>query len=221
MLDALPVRSFFRFELPVRYLAKLPLLDGDPSSWGEDYLLPPLVRLEDDDADPIADVYAAWNEDFMLWGFDLPYRTKALRCDPKQWWQGDGLRICIDTRDTRENKRATRFCHFFYVLPTGGGRDKSAPVVGQHRMSRSKEPPPVLDESLIRCAVKRTRNHYGVEVAIPAACLSGWEPAEHPRIGIFYKVKDLQSGSQHLSVDDELGWNVDPSTWATGVLTRD
>jgi hypothetical protein len=37
---------------------------------------------------------------------------------------------------------------------------------------------------------------------------------------VFYKVKDTQRGDQHLSVDDELGWNVDPSTWATGVLVK-
>ena len=64
------------------------------------------------------------------------------------------------------------------------------------------------------------RRSYSLEVAIPAACLSGWDPVEHPRIGFFYKVKDTCCGDQHLTADDDLGWNVDPSTWATGVLTR-
>ncbi len=59
-----------------------------------------------------------------------------------------------------------------------------------------------------------------MEVAIPAACLTGWDPGEHARIGVFYKVKDIRNGSQNLTVTDELGWNTDPSTWATGVLTR-
>jgi hypothetical protein len=218
MLEALPIRAFFRFEFPIQYMPKLPLLDGNIDKWEARYALPPLIELEDEEA--LADVYAAWNEDFLLFAFDVPHRTQAFRCDPKQWWKGDGLRLCIDTRDTRENKRASRFCHYFYVLPAGGGKDGSSPVVGLHRMSRSKEPPPVVDESLIRTAVHRTKRQYSVEVVIPAACLNGWEPAEHPRIGLFYKFKDLQLGQQHLSVDDELGWNVDPSTWATAVLSR-
>jgi len=61
---------------------------------------------------------------------------------------------------------------------------------------------------------------YRIEVAIPTGCLNGFDPLEHPRIGIFYKIKDTQLGEQFLYASDELGWNSDPSIWATGVLTR-
>ncbi|NLG44386.1 MAG: hypothetical protein GX547_14170 [Phycisphaerae bacterium] len=87
-------------------------------------------------------------------------------------------------------------------------------------MSRAKEPPPAVDLSQIQLAARAGRRGWSVELAIPAASLSGWNPAEHPRIGFFYKIKDTQLGSQHLTVDDELGWNADPSTWATGVLVK-
>jgi hypothetical protein len=73
---------------------------------------------------------------------------------------------------------------------------------------------------LIKVAAQIGRQGYSLEVALPGACLHGWDPVEHPRIGVYYKVKDTQLGSQHLSADDELGWNVDPSTWATGVLVK-
>ena len=218
MLDALPRRAFFRFELPVHYRAPTPRMDGDMRKWPRKYLVPPLIELEDQP--PFADVYAAWNEDYFLVAFDVPNRPRKLVCDAEHWWKKDGLRVCIDTRDARENKRATRFCHFLYLLPTGGGQNRRQPIVGTHKMSRSKEPPPQIDVSRIKIGVHIEPHGYAMEVAVPGACLNGWDPAEHPRIGFFYKVKDLYHGVQHLTVNDELGGNVDRGTWAPAVLTR-
>lgn len=217
MLSIFPKRAWFHFEIPLRYRAPRPI-DGDLGKWDAHHLVPPLVVLED--RDPLADVYWAWNEEGIVVAFDVPGRTTPLRCDPVHWWKLDGVRICIDTRDTRDAKRATRFCHFFYVLPTGGGPQHTRPIVGAHRMSRAKEHAPRADAARVRVAVHVGRRGYGMEVGIPAACLHGWDPAEHPRIGFFYKIKDTQLGAQHLTVPDDLGWNVDPSTWARGVLVR-
>jgi hypothetical protein len=77
-----------------------------------------------------------------------------------------------------------------------------------------------VDLAPIKVASHVERKRYFLEMFIPASCLNGWDPAEHPRIGLFYKVKDVLHGAQHLSADDEMGWNVDPGTWATAVLTR-
>jgi hypothetical protein len=218
MLNELPKRAFFRFEFPIRYVENPPAIDGSLRKWKPEYLLPSLIELEDTPA--FADVYAAWNEQHLFVAFDVPDRHGPLECDPASWWKRDGLRVCIDTRDARDIKRATRFCHFFYLLPTGGGANHKQPVVGFHRMSRAKEPPPSVDVSRIKIGVQIDRRGYSLEAAIPAACLNGWDPAEHSRIGFFYKIKDTCHGEQHLTVDDELGWNVDPSTWATAVLAR-
>jgi hypothetical protein len=218
MIEAVCRRAFFQFEVPIRYRAEMPRPTGDVGRWSPHFLVPPLVELEDEA--PFADVYWAWNEDGVFVAFDVPQRPGPVHCDPVQWWKKDGVRICINTRDTRDIKRATRFCHFFYVLPAGGGPKHDRPIVGVHRMSRAKEPPARVDPAHIQVAARIQRHGYGLEVAIPAAGLHGWDPAEHPRIGIFYKVKDVYLGGQHLTVDDDLGWNVDPSTWATGVLVR-
>jgi len=218
MLDLLPRRAFFRFEFPLHYHRAPLKLDGELKKWSRKHLLPSLVALEG--RAPFADVYMAWNEDGLYAAFDVPDRRGPLDCDAAQWWKKDGLRLCIDTRDAREIKRATRFCHFFYILPTGGGPARKQPVVGVHRMRHAKEPPPAVDVSLIQIGAHVTRGGYTLEVGIPAGCLNGWDPAEHPRIGVFYKIKDTTLGEQHLSATDELGWNADPSTWATAVLTR-
>ncbi len=218
MLDALPKRAFFTFELPIQHIARPPRIDGDVSKWGRKYLVPPLVALED--RDPFADVYWAWHEDGFFAAFDVPNRAGRPRCDVSHWWKGDGVRLCLDTRDARDVKRATRFCHFFYALPLGGGPDGKRPVVGTHRMSHAKEPPPPVDLTQLKVAARVERAGYTLELGLPAACLNGWDPVEHGRIGVFYKVNDLVRGEQHLTVNDDLGWNADPSTWATGVLVR-
>lgn len=218
MLELLPKRAFFRFEIPIRHIDRAPSIDGHVGKWKSRHLVPPLIEI--DGRVPFADVYWAWNDDGFYAAFDVPGRSGPPQCDAEQWWKKDGLRLCIDTRDGRENKRATRTCHCFYMLPAGGGPDRRQPVVGVHRMSRAKEPPPAIDVSRIRIASQVRSRGYSLELAIPAACLSGWSPGEFPRIGVFYKVKDAQLGAQHLTVPDELGWNADPSTWATGVLVR-
>jgi hypothetical protein len=218
MLEAIPKRAFFRFEIPIHHHARTPVMDGDLRKWSAKYLVPPLVEIEDEP--PFADVYCAWNDAHLFVAFDVPNRHGRLQCDTSHWWKKDGLRVCIDTRDARDIKRATRFCHFFYFLPVGGGTKGKQPVVGTHRMSRAKEPPPQVDVSLIKVGVHVERRGWALEAAIPGACLTGWDPAEHPRIGVFFKVKDSYHGVQNLTVSDDLGWNSDPSTWATGVLTR-
>lgn len=218
MLESLPKRAFLQFEIPIHFLAKTPLIDGGIRKWDERHRLPALVELEGEE--PFADVYAAWNDEGFMAAFDVTGRRGPLHCDPDDWWKQDGLRLCIDSRDARDVRRATRFCHFFYFLPLGGGRGGKQPVAGVHKMNRAKELHAPIDATEIKVAAQVHRTGYSLETFIPAGCLTGWSPAEHPRIGVFYKVKDSGRGDQHLSATDEFGWNVDPSTWATGVLVR-
>lgn len=218
MLESLPRRAFLQFEIPIHHLAKTPLIDGGMRKWDKRYLLPPLVELEGEE--PFADAYLAWNDEGLIAAFEIVGRKTPLHCEEDEWWKYDGVRLCIDTRDARDVRRATRYCHFFYLLPIGGGRNGKQPIVGVHRMNRAKESHAPIDLAELRVAAQVQRGQYSLEAFIPGSCLTGWNPAEHPRIGLFYKVKDHGLGQQHLGAGDEFGWNVDPSTWATGVLTR-
>lgn len=219
MLASLPHRAFLQFELPIQRWARTPLIDGGLRKWERRFMLPALVELEGEE--PFADVYAAWNDEGFLAAFDITGRRGALSCSEDEWWKHDGVRLCIDTRDAREARRATRYCHLFYFMPQGGGRGGKLPLAGVHKMNRAKELHAPIDSAELRVAAQVHRTGYSLEVFIPGTCLTGWNPAEHPRIGLFYKVRDTVRGDQHLAVTDELGWNVDPSTWVTGVLMND
>ncbi len=217
MLELIPQSAFFQFELPIRYLPETPPIDADLTKWSDAHRVPFLKAL--DDQEPFARVWWGWNDDYFVAAFGVR-KTGPVTVDSDQWWKKDGIRLCIDTRDARDLKRGTRFCHLFYLLPTGGGERKNQPIVGLHKLNKAKESPPRVDPAQLRLAARVERSAYRIEVAIPTGCLNGFDPVEHPRIGIYYKIKDTQVGAQHLCASDDLGWNSDPSVWATGVLVR-
>lgn len=216
MTTLIPNRFLFSLEFPLRYRERLPALDGKLSDWIDADLLPALGEL--DDAPEFADVWSCWNEHGIAIATRVENKKKPLRCDPKQYWNGDNLRLCIDTRDARKNKRGTRYCHQFFVLPTGGGETKNKPAAGQGKLQRAREDAPRAPGNELKVASHVTKTAYSVEAIIPATCMNGFNPGDHARIGFYYLLEDADHGKQHLTIGDELNWNVDPSTWATAVL---
>ena len=218
MSALIPNRFLFDFEFPLHYRLLLPVIDGDVGDWTDGDLLPKLAEL--DGREEYADVWACWNETGLCVACRVTDKRTPLRCDPGSFWTGDNLRVCTDMRDARTNKRATRFCQQFFFLPTGGGPGKEDPVAGVNKIKRAREDAPPVPIGRIAVASCVTRSGYTLEAHIPAACLSGFDPAEHPRIGFYYILEDGDHGQQYLTVSDDLYWYVDPSTWATAVLQR-
>ncbi|MBK8266809.1 MAG: hypothetical protein IPK83_00235 [Planctomycetes bacterium] len=64
-----------------------------------------------------------------------------------------------------------------------------------------------------------SRGGYSLTAHLPGPVLSGFNPVENPRIGLFVIVEDTELGRQSITVGDELNWFIDPSTWPTAVLT--
>lgn len=211
-----PNRLLFRFEFPLFYRSA-PVIDGDLSDWSDRYLLPELHRIENQRA--FARIWMGWNEHGLFIACRVEGRSGPFRCDPRQFWKGDNLRLCTDMRDARDIKRASRYCQQFYFLPAGGGRDGKAPVAGAAKVPRATENAPTVSNSLIQVAGTRTGQVYTLEGHVPAEALSGFDPAEHRRIGIYTMLEDLELGQQYLTVGDDLNWHIDPSVWATAVLS--
>lgn len=215
MTGLIPNRFLFTFEFPLRYRAKLPGLKGDLAAWSDAELLPRLGGL--DGRLEYAPVWACWNETGICVACHVTGKKTPLRCDPAKFWEGDNLRICIDTRPSQENKRATRFCQQFFFLPTS---NRKAPLAGIGKFQRAREEPPPISPQLLRVASVVESAGYTLEAMIPAACLVGFDPAEHPRMGFYYMLEDADHGQQFLTVGDDLLWYADPSTWAMATLTK-
>ena len=62
---------------------------------------------------------------------------------------------------------------------------------------------------------------YMLEALIPAEALTGFDPAEHPRLGFTYAVLDRELGEQTFGVGSPMPYQEDPSLWATLELTKE
>jgi len=230
MNTLIPNRFLIDLEFPLRYRDPPPPLDGGLAGWTDAELLPRLGAM--DGLGDFADVWACWNERGLYLACRVDGKSGPPRCDPKVFWQSDHLRLCTDTRDARDIRRASRYCQQFYFLPCGGkgrgsgggGRGSSgtgdAPAAGSARFQRAREHAPAIDERSLVVASRVLHDAWQLEAHIPARALSGFDPAEHPRIGMFTMVEDRERGQQPLTIGDDLYWYVDPSTWATAVLAR-
>lgn len=236
MATLIPNRSLFTFEFALRHHAQLPPLDGRLTGWSDDELLPGIGAL--DGRQEYAPVWACWNETGICVACRVTDKSTPLRCDPANYWKGDNLRICTDTRPSSDNKRATRFCQQFFFLPAGGASpadsvsgkgvsnrksqiaNRQSAIAGTGKFQRAREEPPAIPAHLIRVVSSVEPTGYILEALIPAECLVGFEPAEHARMGIYYILEDADHGQQFLTVGDDLLWYADPSTWALATLKK-
>lgn len=218
MPELVPNRFLFDIEVTIPYRSRPPAIDGNLSDWSDAEVLPSLSEL--DGKEDFAVVWCCWNENGLYMACKVEGKRRTPRCDPRHYWSGDNIRLCTDTRDTRNNRRATRFCQQFYFLPTGGGPKGKHPVAGLSKIRQAKEEAPEVPVERISIASNISRGMYALEVHIPPDCLSGFDPDDHPRIGLYYIVEDDDFGQQYLTVGDELNWLADPSTWATAVLAK-
>jgi hypothetical protein len=132
----------------------------------------------------------------------------------------DSLQIWIDTRDVHNVHRAGRFCHRFVFLPCGGGQRLDQPLAGTLPINRARELHDPIQPELLQTSCQRQGNDYILEAFIPAEALTGFDPAEHSRLGFTYSVIDRELGQQTFGVGGPMPYQEDPSLWATLELQR-
>lgn len=162
-----------------------------------------------------ADLRWAWNEHGLAVQVDVRGKDLPPHCDPYRPHGSDGLRLWIDTRDTRNIHRASRFCHHFYVLPRGGGPDGEQPVVGQKSIPRAQQDAPQAAPRDLLARVGLRRGGYRLTVFLRSAALHGFDPENHPRLGFYFLVRDQELGEQSLGLGPEFPYWEDPSLWST------
>ena len=60
----------------------------------------------------------------------------------------------------------------------------------------------------------KVKGGYRLEAFLPAAVLTGFDPEQHPRLGVYYAVRDGEKGDQFLAVNADFPVADDPSLWA-------
>jgi hypothetical protein len=212
----LPTRFLFRFAADCRYDGELGR--GAPKELAARYALPMLGELEGRKA--IAEVRAAWSEAGLAFSVRVEGKRQPNWCRESRLDDSDGLQLWIDTRATHNIHRASRFCHRFAFLPAGGGRNAGEPLADQLLVERARENANPVRPGQLRVTSEKRVDGYVMSVFIPAAALTGYNPADHPKLGFTYFLLDRELGQQYFSVTDEFPFASDPSLWATLELVR-
>ncbi|HEV3384622.1 MAG TPA: hypothetical protein VG097_07395, partial [Gemmata sp.] len=152
--------------------------------------LPESARLQNfadlDGLKNFADVRLGWNEFGLAVQMEVKGKEQLPAGDADKPKSSDGLSLWIDTRDARASHRASRFCHHFLFLATGGGTEKDEPFVAQAKINRAQQDAPMANLAELIFRGHRTKSGYRLEGFLPAVVLSGFDPDQHPRLGVYY-----------------------------------
>jgi hypothetical protein len=166
-----------------------------------------------------ADVRLAWNE--LGLGLQVEVRGKErLPEGAAQARSSDGITLWLDTRDARTSHRASRYCHQFHFLPTGGGPERDEPSFSQSKINRALQDAPLCEPNNAPFRFSTRKTGYLLEAFLPAAVLHGYDPEQYPRLGFYYVVRDAELGDQVLSAGSEFPYWEDPTLWSVLELKR-
>jgi hypothetical protein len=217
-MQLIPNRFLFRVSHPCRYLP------GIPNDKEALFDLPETCRIDNfadmDGRTNFADVRLAWNEMGLAVQVEVRGKDKELAGDASKPRLSDGVSLWIDTRDARTSHRASRFCHQFHFLPTGGGPDRDEPAFVQTKINRALQDAPLAPAGTVGLRVRRRASGYRLTAFLPAAALTGFDPEQNPRMGVFYCVRDGELGEQTLGVGTDLPYAEDPTLWEVLELAK-
>src|SRR5262245_18143136 len=159
-MPLIPHRFLVRVAYPCRYVKAMPLPPlSPPSKGGGSWDSPPskggarggdrLLELAEscridnfaamDDKKNFADVRLAWNELGLGVQVEIRGKEKPPEGDASRPRGSDGVTLWLDMRDARTSHRASRYCHQFHLLASGGGPERDEPAVAQSKINRALE----------------------------------------------------------------------------------
>jgi hypothetical protein len=176
-------------------------------------------------AGPFGRIFLAWNDRGLGIALHVEGRTSPLRCSspgnanlPSE--MSDGLTVWIDTRNTQNVHRASRFCHEFCLIPAGAGSRAIEPWVLQRSIGMAREFAPRANLADFRVWASVSKTGYVLETWMPAESLTGYDPSEQPKLGFYYELRDHDLGEQYPGVGRTFPVGTDPSLWTTLELAR-
>jgi hypothetical protein len=105
-------------------------------------------------------------------------------------------------------------------LPAGAGRQNEQPIADQLIINRARENAKPIRPGALGVHADVRADGYTLHGFIPSGAITGYEPAEHPRLGFTYAIQDRELGLQTFSVGSGFPYDEDPSVWATLELIK-
>lgn len=140
-------------------------------------------------------------------------KRQSLWCRDTVLESSDGLHLWIDTRNSREVHRATRYCHRLVFAPMGRGAKYQQPCAGWVPIHRAKENSKPPAERLLSIHADVKPNRYEVHAAVAWSGLTGFDRNDFPVIGFYAAVVDRELGWQSLGLAPPYPVVDDPSIW--------
>jgi hypothetical protein len=216
----IPHRFLVRLAHACPFVAKMPITKGGGFSLG----LPDGATLNHapglDQRELFATIATGWNEFGLGIRIEVQGKKSKPVVDPTKPKLSDGLTLWLDTRDNRSSHRANRFCHQFFLLPTGGGDDGDEPVFTFAKINRAQQDFTSPNPTDVRMSSQVSKSGYIIEAFLPASTLTGYDPEQFPRLGISTVVTDVELGQQYLSVNGDFPIHDDPSLWEVLELVK-
>ncbi len=162
------------------------------------------------------DFRIAWSPRGLVVSTIVAGRRRVARRAPTEADAPDVLRLCFDTRDVKEARRAGRFCHKFLFYPfVGKTSDAERPSAIWAPINRAKESPSPVDVGEFRLASERRVDGFALSVAIPASTLTGFDPTDFRRLGLHFSQRDEECGAFDLQLGEPFPVEDDPSLWTS------
>jgi hypothetical protein len=214
----LPQSFWFRVALDC------PKVEGLPRARGRLLDLPPTSQLPDlgelEGQSSWTKVRAGYDGSGLGFAFEVADKVGPISPEPGRTSGVDAVQVWIDTRDTRNVHRATRFCHRFVAsIVPGQGRALEV-TIDQKPIARAVADAPLANLANVQARAERIMSGWRLELFLPAEVLHGFDPETNRRLGFFYQVTDPDRGDQFLGVGREFPVGEDPSLWASLVLTE-
>jgi hypothetical protein len=164
---------------------------------------------------PWAEVKVGWNPQGLAVEIDAEGRLDTLGHDERPEG-GFGVQLWVDTRDTRNVSRATRFCHRFDArILKGTTQDTVRVSIQQKPIARAVADAPMGKSQSIESRIEKMKTRWRLEVFLPAETLHGFDPETNRRLGFAYQVMDPDRGGEFLGVGREFPVGENPSLWST------
>lgn len=209
-------RFLFRFSVPIK--RKTPLWTAQGANLDESYRLIDLAGLDSGSANhetSFADVRMAWDTDGLAFWVSVEGKKQAPWCRESRLEDSDSVGVWIDTRATHNIHRASKFCHRYVFLPTGGGRRGEEALADQMLINRARENARPIRPRELQAVSKVTKTGYELSAFVPAVALGGYDPTNHRTLGFTYAVLDRELGLATFANGPAFPYDEDPSCWAT------
>ncbi len=211
----IPQTFWFRLAIPCRRIDTIPQRDIR-SRMGElpaSNVLPDMQTLEPGETSWTR-VGVAWNPR----GIGISVRAIGAKPGKPAEVHPDGfanIQIWIDTRDTRNVSRATRFCHRFAARLSLRRGKELAVETSRRAIARAIADPPVNNADISDAVAELTSTGWQFDWFIPADALHGFDPETNRRLGFAYQISDFVRDDQFLTIGREFPVGENPGLWTT------